>query len=586
MSGPAIHHLVGEKIHEELIRQYGASMDDAASGLTEHKVYRNLGTMGPDFLFFNTKDMPEPVRVVADVMQDVTEFIESFRKRILELVPEEVIEAKEAFDQAVEDGVETSVFLSELEDTVSDFQQVTDAILATVSMKIQEHVTDSVDIFELLKHPIQSGEPRDKWWWFDSLHYRRTGTFAETMLKYTSSNPKSAEHAYVLGYLSHIASDVVGHPYVNMIAGGPYRTFPQRHKVVESFNDVWAYNEIKGEEFAYSHLYKDYEFEDGLPDSIAELISNATKEVYGTEYGSSLEPIDVKRSYDLWFKWFKNTTASGTIPIPEPYSLSGELQEAWDQFEENMGDIFNGVGNANEAGGGGFTGLLAALAAAILASLLVAAAIADYLAGVITTLSTSVVRYFLSVAYENLYDAYTKYRLAVSLNGLAFPLREHLNLPIVNHVNDPNLPDTLNHFLDYRNFPHLPFSEYGAESHLVYPWNGVEEVKSKSAPHTYRHNRPTYYMYGDINYNPLVLDMINKLDIDHLDNHHNMMEKEQLGSAVRLTTEFYQRFKQSVDKPIPCFSLDGDRGIGYACWETPNDLEITGNSVNLNFVHK
>ena len=28
---------------------------------------------------------------------------------------------------------------------------------------------------------------------------------------------------YVLGYVSHIGTDVVGHPFVNAVTGGPYR---------------------------------------------------------------------------------------------------------------------------------------------------------------------------------------------------------------------------------------------------------------------------------------------------------------------------------------------------------------------------
>ena len=254
MSGPAIHYIVGTKLPKEFKTRYPALMTAVAEGLRDHDVYRNVGTMGPDFLFFNTKDMPLPVKVVADLYIEVSEFIQDFKESVIGLVPDEVMALKEDLDTMVENTVEHSSTLQELQQTMGQMQGLIDALLATMTLKIEEHITDTVNVFEILTHPIQGGDGLDDWWWFDTLYYRKSGEYAAALLKNTSSNPESKEHAYAIGYLSHVACDVVGHPYVNMIAGGPYRTQPQRHKIVESFNDVWAYDRYKDDEFARSKL--------------------------------------------------------------------------------------------------------------------------------------------------------------------------------------------------------------------------------------------------------------------------------------------------------------------------------------------
>jgi len=185
----------------------------------------------------------------------------------------------------------------------------------------------------------------------------------------------------------------------------------------------------------------------------------------------------------------------------------------------------------------------------------------------------------LSLAYQSVYDAYSKYRLGVSLNGLAFPLREHLNHSKIIHVNHPLLPDDLGQMLNYEAFPHTKFTALGAESALVYPWSPIETIQTTSAPVTYKTNRPSYYIDGEIDYREEIQSWILNLAEQQLPEHHSMMRKERLGNAVQLTTELYKTFL--TGKEIPCFSLDGDRGIGYPCWETDDGGPITGTNVDL-----
>ena len=84
---------------------------------------------------------------------------------------------------------------------------------------------------------LQNNEPETKWYWFDMLHYRKTGEFAKNLVAIAQSGT-DRQRAYAYGYLSHITTDLVGHAYVNQIVGGPYRLHSQRHTVVENFMDT------------------------------------------------------------------------------------------------------------------------------------------------------------------------------------------------------------------------------------------------------------------------------------------------------------------------------------------------------------
>ena len=52
-----------------------------------------------------------------------------------------------------------------------------------------------------------------------------------------SGHDQNRQRAYALGYLTHLATDVTGHAFVNAISGGPFRTHWQRHHLVENHID-------------------------------------------------------------------------------------------------------------------------------------------------------------------------------------------------------------------------------------------------------------------------------------------------------------------------------------------------------------
>jgi hypothetical protein len=267
MPGPAMHHLIAQRLRESINLSRGlgsatTTLDFAQlqNLLSDPKnlPYLFLGCQGPDFLFFNTKDMPGPTGDIAQLYFEVYDMIESFKKTLLDAVPDPILDALDAIGTAADEVIDNSSFLSEIEQTFKDLQGVIDAFSATLSEMIKRFISE-FNLFELVAHPYRDGvKPDEKWWWFDALHYRKTGKFLKALL---DNAPKDSPlHLYALGYLTHVTADTVGHPYVNINDGGPYRSQAQRHKTGENYQDVFNFLNATGIDFNHSELHKLYNF--------------------------------------------------------------------------------------------------------------------------------------------------------------------------------------------------------------------------------------------------------------------------------------------------------------------------------------
>ena len=162
-------------------------------------------------------------------------------------------------------------------------------------MAMVQKFISNFNLFDLFAHPYRDGVKKsedEKWWWFDALHY-----------------------------LTHYCADTVGHPYVNLISGGPYRSHAQRHKTGENYQDVFNLLNATGTDWNRSKLHAFYNFNfDGtidtdndepdpftvLPDDLAQLIAKTINKVYQEdadaepEYGPSIAAGDVNNAYRLY----------------------------------------------------------------------------------------------------------------------------------------------------------------------------------------------------------------------------------------------------------------------------------------------
>ena len=90
-------------------------------------------------------------------------------------------------------------------------------------------ITRQYDIFGLLSSGVPQGFDEQTFFWSDMLHYRKTYEFAHELWKSATTD---AQKAFALGWMTHLATDVTGHCFVNEKCGGPYRLHWQRHHLV------------------------------------------------------------------------------------------------------------------------------------------------------------------------------------------------------------------------------------------------------------------------------------------------------------------------------------------------------------------
>lgn len=617
MPGPALHHMIADRLRAQisLNKGLGSKMTtDQYVALQKlladnnNLPYLFFGCQGPDYLFFNTKDMPGPIGDLAEFYFEVADFIEKFKKTLLAVVPQPVLDALQAFDETVDEIIEDSVLLSELQQTFKDINRLLDGFSATL-IEMTKKFISNFNLFDQFPHPYRDGLKKDdKWWWFDALHYRKTGKFTKALLDATSGNYDDPKILYALGYLTHYCADTVGHPYVNLISGGPYRSHAQRHKTGENYQDVFNFLNETGTDWNRSKLHEFYKFNlnavdtennesnefSDLPDKLAELIADSIKKVYQedgdseTEYGLEITPEDVNNAYRLFYKWLKNSTDTGTLPEPVPYSFSAELREVWEQTMDNLEDAGDFLENAiDNAGGFGLLGIFVVFAAIIIASAMAAAAIADGIAGAIATTGTATIRATACLIYEKVYNAYQTFRLSVAMNGLAFPMKEHLSEPRLTQFANPanNDPAGVNAAPFVSLLPLLKFRAtniyeilFNQERHLTYPFTQNEKNHVMGTLNSYLTETSIHYAFGKIPFAPEdILDRLAGLtpDVNPINNDDGTQLKElllhrgSLGNAMTLIEKSHERFQDKKD--LIDFNLDGDRGYSYLCWTQHQD---------------
>lgn len=605
-----MHHMIVDRLKAAIQTNdgLGASADYAAlqALLADPKnhPYLFMGCHGPDPFFFNTKDMPGPINEIVSTYIDLADFLADFEKALLDVVPEPVLDALEAFDEAANEVIQDSALLSEIQQTFNQLNQVLAALADTLTEGLKRFVTE-FNLYDVLSHPYRDGANEGEWWWFDAMHYRKTGKFTEAMLD-ASQDLSSPTHLYALGYLTHVAADTVGHAYVNLNAGGPYRSQSQRHKTLENFQDVFNklgvtgtdYNHCKDHalyNFNYTGTVSDTEPADHprLPDDLANFLADTMNRMYqedadsDPDYAKRITAEDVDDTYRVWYHFMRSFTDTGTLPPPVAYSLTAELREVWEKTKDNLGAAGDFLSDAvDEAGDWGILAIFVILAALAIAAVMAAAAIADAIAGAVATLGTATIRYAACLIYEQVYNAFQNFRLAIALNGLGFPMLEHLDDPHFQQFITPSQPDstgTTAADVDQKE-PLLRFTTsflsdplatiFSQERHLIYPITGSENVTTTPAPASYLAALPTHYAWGRI---PLDRELVEELK--GLESGGDLSEqalmsllgggKRTLGNSLKLSGELYDRWR--TGSGMPDFNLDSDRGYGYLCWTQRGD---------------
>lgn len=586
MPGPIAHHFTARWVAENLITRRSIPADT----LSGFSPFLHFGSQGPDFLFFNTRDWPigseasDTIKFVIDIYGTLNEIKETIR----DFLPLEEI------DRLIEAGREESTVVRQ----IVDLMRATDAVRsvgeATILTAVQGFLAKnfgSLLFNEVIGHPEQRVSDRyqvkGNWWWFDTLHYKRTGQYTQTLLRNARASGRTDEIAYALGYLTHFAADTVGHPYINILSGGPYRTHSQRHKVIENYHDTFLYRRyVPGGELPQSNLYDQYVLSGSkanpdLPPNIADLIIRTMREVYPDaprpRYGQVPDASDLQAAYHLWYEWFKMaTTVLDGLRPPEPYRLTDELADAWRRFEREMSETLDSLSRPFR-GGFSITAIFEFLAALVLGLFEVVKDFLDFLLGSALAIGLSPLRAGLSVIYEGLYNMFMTFYEMVALAGLAFPFNNMTNRRTIRHFFNPNRPEFPDANFNFASsyaplmYPLKTFnpSFWDTESHLVYPFPAgdfIENNRANIGPEEYMVNNPVFYLENAGMTVPATYAFLRDLPGSRLNEllAQRFTLNNTLGSARQFSLFLFGEF--NAGRNIPNFNLDGDKGYGFKSW--------------------
>jgi len=339
----------------------GADVKKLGQIMLDHPNFASLGAIGPDLFFFlpdfrNAQIACQSIDV-SSILITVLDFLE---KLYADLDP--FIETWQKYLGPIDENLaeEMSRLTGGLSETVGTILgELKDILIADLEV----YLTGLNDWWKFFSLGLDEGFDEQAYFWSDMLHYRATGKFARNLWKNADASKDDALRAYALGYITHVATDVTGHAFVNSIVGGPYRLHWQRHHLTENHMDaLWYLNDALSPmmganypQLSESALYFDIAFDEAtgnavprppyptggtlrdgwlrskaldqdskLPDALPAILRQT---MFDTWYPDNiqppahpviLDPVDgrpqaqqIREAYDLFYRYLKLATVDG-----------------------------------------------------------------------------------------------------------------------------------------------------------------------------------------------------------------------------------------------------------------------------------
>lgn len=605
-----IHHIV----ITDAIGKLMASEDEHRVGIGKemagHMGYANLGAIGPD-LFFWAPDY--------EIVHKLYPFYKSYKKLVdlYNTVVQPIRDVMGLLEEGAEEVAPATYGI--IEATLNEIRETADLFSTVASQGLFAGVIEGANLVtdaagfpslaaaffdDMFKPGVQKGEAISDWYWFDMLHYRRTGQFGRALVEYAE---RPEERAYAYGYLSHIATDVVGHAYVNQVVGGPYRMHMQRHVTVENYMDVWKYQEYYNENISAT-LASKLKLPKSLPGRLASMIEKALKQVYLTEHpnrldgGGFLNDDQIQQTYEVFYDVLQIMSSQGIARPEEPFSNVGEILKAalddlleappsppssssstcsfedifsfgltsssrdcYDNFFDEMGDWLEYIGD------------LLVWTFETLLDLL------DLLGALLLSLPATVIMAILYGIQLLLYEVYQAIRSTLALEGFIYPDPSDLNSSHGRNLVTPfqcsiqgcgtgTIPETMTHVPEAFYQPGFPRLANLSVSHLVCPRSDLEQPPTipnplnptgGTTPNSFIHEEP--FSVGALHSYALA---------SNVEATRSLYAKcQRIGNATDFTAWMIGMAGDegaSERQKIVCFTdwnLDADRGYGYKTWD-------------------
>ena len=209
--------------------------------------YLAAGALGPDIFFL----LPDFHCNTGDVLLTVLKWI----REVYEVLDSDFLRQWEKWAQPAIDGV--GDILNQISGgTLAELGQAMQELSASMMNAWLDLAAELWDWFGVLSSGVPRGYADNNFFWSDMFHYRKTYAFASQLFQDAAASPAASEQlqAFALGWISHCATDVTGHPFVNAKSGGPYRLHWQRHHLIENHMDAVVYDAQHGGVEPYGEL--------------------------------------------------------------------------------------------------------------------------------------------------------------------------------------------------------------------------------------------------------------------------------------------------------------------------------------------
>ena len=449
----------------------------------------------------------------------------------------------------------------------------------------------STSLFNSFKPNLQNSE--DTWYWFDMLHYRNTGEFAKNLIKNSDTAEK---RSFSYGYMSHIATDLIGHSFVNQVVGGPFRLHPQRHVTVENFMDTRMFTDHYGENIN-STLKTRLNLPQSMSASIRDLLYDAFYETYDTvPHPIFLSKNDISETLDI-FNTVLKTMDNMNVPRPqEPFS------DVADILRNSFSDIFQRPPSPPSRGSCGIMDIMSlgitensrecyesafevmtdwAKYISELGDWLFerVTALIDFILTALLALPVTILLAALYAIELLCYDIYKYFKSSLALFGFVYPDPDNI---FTSHGR--NLTTTFQSIYDVNENQNIRTSYVNSSyprrvdsnnSHLMFPNNGLELpqtcVDFYASSHDITPHNFMFFTPFDLSALKFYANLDSPRDLLNI----QMKTKPIIGNALDLTTWMIKNAHNDEEKNVVYtnWNLDSDRGYGYKIWngETPSN---------------
>jgi len=587
-----IHHIVLKEALNELLVSANSSVVNTANIIQGEMSSAIIGSIRPD-LFFWGPDY--------EIVNKLKKLYDNFKSvvNLYNQIVQPIRNTMNAIGEPVEDLVESltpqtiemiRLLLEEIKETSSLFKAAIGTGLFAGVLEGANLLTNAAGIaslsqqfFQMFVPDLQSNRDERQWYWFDMLHYRYTGKFAESLVKNAST---ARQKSFSFGYLSHIATDVTGHAFVNQVVGTTYRLNVQRHVTAENFMDTWKYYQYYGENINQT-LFSRLELPSTLPTDIGDLLFQAFQEYASVQHPMRLpgngfytrEQID--QTYEVFYKVLELMENQAISRPEEPFSGVGEiLSDALDAFSTppsppstssacSFGDIFSfGLTESSrecykeffeQAGNWlNYFGELLVWSFETLLNLI------DLLLSLLLSLPISVLLAILYGIQLLCYEIYCNARRILSMNGFLLPEPDELDSSIARNLITPFQCMVYN----FKNFPSIGSP---VRNNLICPVQPVERPVTAAGFHP-----PIIESTPDrfINLEPFDEQALRMYAGSNSPDQTRSIafDRKAIGNAIAFTAWMIQHSNDpNITAEIQSilfanWNLDSDRGYGYLSW--------------------